>query len=626
MPPMTRARGYLERRLRLGLDHLVRERGRLLRGEGPTQGWGADGLGRWIGAVAMAADVLGEGVPELPGVAAALLAHQLPDGGFTATRTGETWWGTSRALIGLLEAWSFSRDPSLLDAARRLGDHYLRVRPGDLSGFAGPFYGAAMEGLVALADATGAPAYLELAAGMVGTAEGGFGLRCNEGPERHTHTFLSAVRGSVLVHEATGVVRPLAAAVECWERIAPVAMWVTGGVSEGSRYPFESTDETCAVADWFRLSLQLWRATREPRFLDAAELTLLNHLLFDQDQSGGFCYTRSISAEPVWGIRDIVAWWCCSMHGVRALAEAARGALAVYDGGIDVALCLPVETELTPVAGVPVRVAMSGAYPVGIRIAVDPACSAEFPIRVRVPTWSDRTTVSVNGRPVAARPDPSPAGNAAAAAMATLRRRWQGGDVIELSFEPRFRVIPAGTNGFPSVAGAHPAAVHPAAVRPAATPEPASGSCLPDAAIAWGPLVLMVDPSLNHQDLRQAKGFELAVPWDGRHRTPVLAAVDEPPGSGEAPFPNACFAVLARDLSNSDQPVDASEASWKLAYLVPVAEVTGRWSPSNSRMVPYEVRNQLRLVDTGPGAWRDQLDAQRKEHAARTAGGTIVTG
>ena len=58
---------------------------------------------------------------------------------------------------------------------------------------------------------------------------------------------------------------------------------------------------------------------------------------------------------------------------------------------------------------------------------------AEFSLRVRVPAWSSDASVMVNGQPFAAKTEPN--------TWATLRRRWQTGDVVMVRFPLRARAV-----------------------------------------------------------------------------------------------------------------------------------------------------------------------------------------
>jgi DUF1680 family protein len=61
-----------------------------------------------------------------------------------------------------------------------------------------------------------------------------------------------------------------------------------------------------------------------------------------------------------------------------------------------------------------------------VHLAVTPASPAEFTLFVRIPGWSKRNTVKVNGREVA---------GIAPGQYLPLKRKWSGGDAVELTFD-----------------------------------------------------------------------------------------------------------------------------------------------------------------------------------------------
>ena len=250
-------------------------------------------------------------------------------------------------MIGLLEYWDLTQDPEALRSATRLGNFYLsdfpREKPG-LDSWKRDVYpnmnhiGGHVEGLVALWRATRNIDYLNLAGKVLSTVAPEFGEPDGKEHGHHTHAFLMDTRGCVDLHLATGKDEYLRHARRVWDFILQRCMWVSGGISEVSTFPFETRDEACSVADWLRLSLSLWRVTRDSRYMDLAEHTLLNHLYFDQDHSGGFCSYRSIGEDNTGQGRDHVAYLCCSMHGLRGLLEAVRFIYTHDDDGVDVNL------------------------------------------------------------------------------------------------------------------------------------------------------------------------------------------------------------------------------------------------------------------------------------------------
>jgi len=78
--------------------------------------------------------------------------------------------------------------------------------------------------------------------------------------------------------------------------------------------------------------------------------------------------------------------------------------------------------------GTPVKLRQQTQYPWSgdVRIAVTPTTATEFAVYVRIPGWSAKNTVKVNGGAIAgARPGE----------YLCIRRRWSANDTIDLSFD-----------------------------------------------------------------------------------------------------------------------------------------------------------------------------------------------
>jgi uncharacterized protein len=116
--------------------------------------------------------------------------------------------------------------------------------------------------------------------------------------------------------------------------------------------------------------------------------------------------------------------------------------MASADGGLAATLYAPC-TVATRVRDVPVTLRQETDYPFrhAVAIAVEPTRPLTFPIRLRIPGWSQQTTVLVNGEAQSARPDRG---------FVRLEREWRPGDRIELAFasRPRAVVSPEGWTSF----------------------------------------------------------------------------------------------------------------------------------------------------------------------------------
>ena len=86
--------------------------------------------------------------------------------------------------------------------------------------------------------------------------------------------------------------------------------------------------EACGVVDSFLLAVQLWRATGEADYLQAAHRIYFNALCYAQRPNGGFGCDLCVGADGRVQLaphpKIFEAPWCCSMRGAEGLARAAQ--------------------------------------------------------------------------------------------------------------------------------------------------------------------------------------------------------------------------------------------------------------------------------------------------------------
>ncbi len=92
----------------------------------------------------------------------------------------------------------------------------------------------------------------------------------------------------------------------------------------------------------------------------------------------------------------------------------------------------------TSIRGTPVNLLQETDYPFRntIAITLHPASAATFPLLLRIPKWSPKATIRVNGKPV---PEQLRAGS-----FARFERRWAAGDRVEIAFDAQVAM----TRGF----------------------------------------------------------------------------------------------------------------------------------------------------------------------------------
>ncbi len=447
----VRVRGDLAERMKLGvkyLDQASREdmwngfRHKLLPGHAVGM-WGADWPGRTLESYARTSMALGcQTSPRYDEIGYGLLAHQDPDGSFPngepvggdvgLTGVGVSdlsnkyvgfWFGIARGLTGLVWASRYEGEQSKFrEPAKLTGDFVIKQYFPDieLPGMtSGTFWWVNNDALAELYRDTNEVKYLDMAAKISETVPPVNKI------SQHTHSYLLSLRGAVQVCELAGGHEDLMNKVlEQYQFFAEHVMWPGGGIIEHLGDPATFTacywyDEGCSVCDWLGLNLALWRVTKDTKYMDMAERVALNHLLYDQDETGGFCGERGVDF-----IREGSPWpFCCAMYGTTILTEITQYIASTDGQDVYMNLYYPAETELALNGGV-VKLDVETQYPSDgkLAIAIKEAQAKDFALKVRVPGWSQVIDAAINGEKIAS---PKIEGG-----YLVLERSWTAGDQV----------------------------------------------------------------------------------------------------------------------------------------------------------------------------------------------------
>lgn len=404
-----------------------------------------DVSGRWLEALAAASADRKERYAELAEWLPELLAAQREDGRFGEPFAAEglrredmaLLWGNGRLLIGLIEHHRATGDARSLDAARRMGEFLMKTAPEMNSPrVRGQFAEGAfamgyicwtqmIEGLAALGGVARQSRYLALAREIA--------ARLERKPGEHAHGFLTSLRGVLDLYDATRERALLAQAENEWQAVVSSGnLFVAGTIPEAWK-PKAVRTEGCAEADWLRLSLRLWRLTGKLQYLEAAERTLFNEFAMNQFSTGDFGH-RALAATGVragateaQGGGSARAWWCCTLHGLRAFPDIFRHAWR--EGGEGLRFDLPLEGEAR---GKALQISATSALEQNGTITLDVtgAGGAAGPLLIRLPQWAGRVEIEMRG----------------GAAEIALRdgwyrvaRAWQAGDRLQLRYAMRTR-------------------------------------------------------------------------------------------------------------------------------------------------------------------------------------------
>lgn len=404
-----------------------------------------DVSGRYIGALSLASRQSGERYLALDRIVTGAIKLQQPDGHFGAPlSTGAvrdsdmaTLWGNGRMLIGLLEYYDLTHRADALAAARKLGDFLVNAGPRFNSDAVRTAYNGekfavgyicwtnSLEGVVELYRVTKAAPYLALARDIA--------ARTDRHPSQHSHGFLTTVRGVVALHKVTGEQRYLQQAEAEWQGILDSGNVLVQGAVPEMFAPQIKRDEGCSEADWLRLSLELWDLTRQPKYMQQAQITLFNEMAMNQFHTGDFGHHSLSDAGLVAPFAH--AWWCCTFHGLRALAAVFQ---SVFHGESGALLYdLPVD-GLGTAPGLTVRADSALERNATIQLSVIKTDGQSHELRVRVPEWASAVTLSLGGQAVKTQLQ-----NGYLSAL----RVWRAGDVLTATYALQTRLVKRGGEG-----------------------------------------------------------------------------------------------------------------------------------------------------------------------------------
>ena len=205
--------------------------------------------------------------------------------------------------------------------------------------------------------------------------------------------------------------------------------------------------ETCTGVTWMKYASQILRLTGDARAVDAIERYVHNGLLGAMKPEGdGFSYVNLLNGEKVtnkgWG------WTfpsgpvtCCNLNGPMGLAYIPFVAVMQTKDGPAVNLYNAGMAMAKTASGGDVRLTAEGDLlsPEGWMLVVEPVREEPFTVSLRIPAWSERTAVRVNGESV---------GVVAPGRYLDLSRTWRKGDRVDVVFDFRARrlLAPHGSN------------------------------------------------------------------------------------------------------------------------------------------------------------------------------------
>lgn len=402
-----------------------------------NQDWANEYAGKYLGAASQAWRYTRDSSlkSQMDRIADVLLSCQKNDG-YLGTYLPENYWlswdvwGHKYDMTGLLEYYRSTGHRPALEGARRIGDLLCRTfgnEPGKLSIVSsGAWHGMAatsvLDPMTDLYLFTGDKPYLDFCKYIIDAYE------LPDAPQiisklaaraplttiagGKAYEFLSNILGVVKLYAVTGDRAYLQAAEEAWMQVSRSRLYITGSTSSGEVFRDEGDlpggadafiCEGCVTTEWFHLNAALFMLTRQPRYMDAMETTLYNHLLAAENpQTGDVSYFTPLQGER--HFRGDIFGNCCLASIPRGITVIPDVVYTVNsDNGLSINIYAPGSAECVVLTDdgedLPVRLNVATSYPESgkIRIAVRPQRTDRFDVQLRVPSWCDRFTATVDG-------------------------------------------------------------------------------------------------------------------------------------------------------------------------------------------------------------------------------------
>jgi DUF1680 family protein len=227
-----------------------------------------------------------------------------------------------------------------------------------------------------------------------------------------------------------------------WGDLAEHQLYVTGGVgarSDGEAFgnayelPNERAyGESCAAIGNMMWNWRMLSASGEAKFTDVMERALYNGINSGMSLDGKlYCYRNPLAFDPSSGDKIRNPWYdttCCPPNLERTFASLPGYFYSTSAEGVYVHFYDNSEMHWQLENGAKLTLTQTTQYPWEgtVHLAVTPASPEEFTLFVRIPGWSKRNAVKVNGREVAA---------ITPGQYLPLKRKWSAGDAVELTFD-----------------------------------------------------------------------------------------------------------------------------------------------------------------------------------------------
>jgi DUF1680 family protein len=333
-------------------------------------------------------------------------------------------------VLGLLAYYRVTDDENALTAARKIGDLLVKIFP---KGAADPSQyrriTALIEPLVALYRYTEENRYLDASRSAADAW-----LQWKERHSEPTFENLSNLQGLVELYRVTGDESYFRSVPTSWIEVRTRSLSIAGNpLSNRQRAAADESKnggDACATLAWIQLTVNLLRVTGDVRYAEQLERTIYNQLFAAQDPNTG----AILSPAPLNGSKQSASNSdACASSEAQGVALVPSAVWGRYGNGIAVLLYNAGRGTFQLRRRGTVQLYSEATFPEtgDFLLHVEPAHNMRFPLRLRVPEWTNNFVVDFGGSHLVGKPGD----------FLTINREWKPGDTIKISIDMTARVV-----------------------------------------------------------------------------------------------------------------------------------------------------------------------------------------
>jgi len=268
----------------------------------------------------------------------------------------------------------------------------------------------------------------------------------------HANTHIPEIIGNQRGYEVASNTTQQNISTFFYETVTHHHSWVTGGSNDNEYWgPADQvgdslnlfTEESCTQYNIQKVARHFFTWTADPQYFDFYERAMLNGIIGNQKDSGAFIYMMPIGSpgqtkgdnsdwNTHWG-NPYTDFWCCYGTMIESFSKLGDSIYFYAPDNSGIYVNQFISSTLTW-SNKGVTLVQKTDFPVSssTTLAITATNQASWTLRIRVPSWAGKSTITVNGQIFTGAITPG--------TYAEITRTWVAGDAVVADFPMTFTV------------------------------------------------------------------------------------------------------------------------------------------------------------------------------------------